>query len=47
MGNYDLDVVISVGYHVKSIRGYYFANGQNEVLRGYMLNGYLVSANFN
>ena len=40
---YSLDVIISVGYRVKSIRGTQFRQFANKVLKEYMLKGYVVS----
>jgi hypothetical protein len=40
---YSLDVIISVGYRVKSIRGTQFRQFANKVLKEYMLKGYAVS----
>ena len=40
---YSLDVVISVGYRVKSIRGTEFRRWANKVLKEYLLKGYAVS----
>jgi len=37
---YSLDVVISVGYRVKSIRGVLFRKWANSILKQYLLNGY-------
>jgi hypothetical protein len=36
---YNLDVIISVGYRVKSKRGTQFRQWANKVLKDYMLNG--------
>ena len=41
---YSLDVVISVGYRVKSKRGIQFRQWATNVLKQYMLKGYAVSA---
>lgn len=41
--HYSLDVVISVGYRVKSHRGTQFRRWANKVLKQYMLNGYTVN----
>ena len=38
---YNLDVIISVGYRVKSIAGTRFRQWANKVLKDYMLKGYL------
>ncbi len=40
---YNLDVIISVGYRVKSIRGTQFRIWANKVLKDYLLKGYSVS----
>lgn len=40
---YNLDMIISVGYRVNSIRGTQFRKWANEVLREYMLRGYAVN----
>ncbi len=40
---YNLDVIISVGYRVKSIRGTQFRQWANKVLKDYLLKGYSVS----
>ncbi len=40
---YNLDVIISVGYRVKSIRGTQFRIWANKVLKEYMLKGYAVN----
>lgn len=40
---YNLDVIISVGYRVKSIRGTQFRIWANNVLKEYLLKGYSVS----
>ena len=39
---YSLDVIISVGYRVKSFRGTLFRQWANKVLKDYMLKGYAV-----
>ena len=39
---YNLDVVISVGYRVKSIRGTQFRIWANAILKSYLLKGYAV-----
>ena len=43
---YSLDVIISVGYRVKSIRGTQFRQWANKVLKEYMLKGYSVNQRF-
>ena len=40
---YSLDVIISVGYRVKSIRGTQFRIWANSVLREYLIKGYAIS----
>jgi hypothetical protein len=40
---YNLDVIISVGYRVKSIAGTRFCQWANHVLKDYMLKGYAVN----
>ncbi|MDE5609968.1 MAG: virulence protein RhuM/Fic/DOC family protein [Bacteroidales bacterium] len=42
---YSLDVIISVGYRVKSKRGTQFRIWANKVLRQYLLNGYVIHEN--
>lgn len=42
---YSLDVIISVGYRVKSKRGIEFRKWANSVLKQYILNGYAVNHN--
>ena len=42
---YDLDVIISVGYRVKSQRGVEFRKWANGVLRQYIMQGYAVNDN--
>lgn len=42
---YNLDVVISVGYRVKSKRGITFRKWANNVLKQYLLKGYVVDGN--
>ena len=42
---YDLDVIISVGYRVKSKRGVEFRRWANSVLKEYILKGYAVNNN--
>ena len=43
---YNLDIIISVGYRVKSIRGTQFRIWANKVLRDYLLRGYSVNQRF-
>jgi len=40
---YNLDVIISVGYRVKSQRGTQFRIWANRVLKEYLLNGYVIN----
>ena len=40
---YNLDVIISVGYRVKSKNGIIFRKWANKVLKDYMLKGYAVN----
>ncbi|MDD3414490.1 MAG: RhuM family protein [Lachnospiraceae bacterium] len=40
---YSLDVIISVGYRVKSMRGTQFRQFANKVLKEYMIKGYAVN----
>ena len=40
---YDLDVIISVGYRVKSKNGVIFRKWANKVLKDYMIKGYAVN----
>jgi len=40
---YSLDVIISVGYRVKSYRGIQFRKWANKVLKDYIIRGYAVS----
>lgn len=42
---YNLDVIISVGYRVKSKRGVAFRKWANKVLKDYILKGYAVNHN--
>ena len=42
---YNLDVVISVGYRVKSQRGILFRRWANNILKQYLLKGYVVDEN--
>ncbi len=43
---YNLDVIISVGYRVKSLRGTQFRQWATNVLREYLMKGYAVSQRF-
>jgi len=40
---YDLDVIISVGYRVKSIKGVIFRKWATKVLKEYLLTGYVIN----
>lgn len=40
---YSLDVIISVGYRVKSVRGTQFRQWANKVLKEYMMRGYAIN----
>lgn len=40
---YNLDVIISVGYRVKSLRGTQFRKWANQVLKEYLLKGYSIN----
>ena len=44
--HYNLDVIISVGYRVKSLRGIQFRIWANKVIKDYLLKGYAVSQRF-
>ena len=44
---YNLDVIISVGYRVKSIRGTQFRQWANKVLKEYLLRGYAINQQIN
>ena len=41
--HYNLDVIISVGYRVKSNRGIAFRKWANKILKDYMLKGYAIN----
>ena len=41
--HYNLDVIISVGYRVKSERGIVFRRWANEVLKSYLIKGYAIN----
>ncbi len=43
---YNLDVIISVGYRVKSLRGTQFRQWANRVIKEYLMKGYAVSQRF-
>ena len=40
---YDLDVIISVGYRVKSIKGVIFRKWATKILKEYLLTGYVIN----
>ena len=40
---YNLDVIISVGYRVKSIQGTRFRQWANSVLKQYLIKGYVIN----
>ena len=40
---YNLDMIISIGYRVKSKRGIIFRKWANSILKQYLLNGYVVN----
>ena len=42
---YNLDVIISVGYRVKSRRGIEFRRWANKILKDYLIQGYVVNEN--
>ena len=44
---YCLDVIISVGYRVKSLRGTQFRIWANRVLKDYLLKGYVINQRVN
>ena len=41
--HYDLDLILSVGYRVKSANGVKFRHWANQVLKDYILKGYAVN----
>ena len=43
---YNLDVIISVGYRIKSIRGTRFRQWANMILKDYLLKGYSINQRF-
>ena len=45
--HYNLDVILSVGYRVKSPQGILFRRWANTVLKEYLLRGYSVNARLN
>ncbi len=42
---YNLDMIISIGYRVNSIRGIQFRKWANKILKEYMLKGYVINEN--
>lgn len=40
---YNLDVIISVGYRVKSKKGVEFRKWANKILKDYMIKGYAIN----
>ncbi len=42
---YNLDVIISVGYRVKSLRGTQFRIWANKILKDYLIKGYAINQN--
>ena len=46
VNGYNLDVIISVGYRVKSLRGTRFRQWANKVLKEFLLNGYSINQRF-
>lgn len=42
---FNLDMIISVGYRVKSIRGIQFRKWANRILKDYMMKGYAINRN--
>ena len=44
---YSLDVILSVGYRIKSAQGILFRNWANTVLRNYLMRGYAFNQRFN
>ena len=42
---YNLDMIISIGYRVNSKRGILFRKWANQVLKQYLLNGYVINEN--
>ena len=42
---YNLNVIISVGYRVKSIRGVRFRQWATNILKQYLNNGYVINNN--
>ena len=42
---YNLDMIISIGYRVNSIRGVIFRKWANKVLKNYLIKGYVINEN--
>ena len=42
---YNLDMIIAIGYRTKSKRAMYFRRWANQVLKQYLLNGYVINEN--
>ena len=42
---YNLDVIISVGYRVKSVNGTRFRQWANKILKDYLIKGYTINKN--
>ena len=40
---YDLEIIISIGYRIKSKRGIIFRRWANSILKQYLLNGYVIN----
>ena len=40
---YNLDVIISVGYRVKSVNGTRFRQWANKILKEYLIKGYAIN----
>lgn len=40
---YNLDMIISIGYRVKSAQGIAFRKWATKILKGYMLKGYAIN----
>ncbi len=45
--HYNLDMIISIGYRVNSIRGTQFRIWANKILKGYLLKGYAINNRMN
>ena len=45
INHYNLDMIISIGYRVKSKRGILFRQWANKVLKEYLLKGYVINEN--